>query len=83
MATLQNYNYTSEQLINLAAQIGQLKIDQQNQQREMGDAQQATKDKWRHYDELSAYAYHLREIAKIEFANDSQLLEKLGIFRRS
>ncbi len=83
VAALQNYNYTPEKLTNLGAQIDELKTLQQEQKREMGDAQQATQDKWAWFNELKSYAYHLREIAKIEFENEPQLLEKLGIFIRS
>ncbi len=81
--TMQTYSYTSEALIAQQEEVGSLKSLQQTQQREMGEAQQATKDKWMYYSQLKKWCYQLTELAKIEFEDDAQLLEKLGILVRS
>ena len=75
---MQTYGYTTDQ-----QEVNNLKSLQQAQLREMGEAQQATKDKWEHDSQLKKWCSHLSEIAKIEFEDDAQLLEKLGILVRS
>jgi len=80
---MQNFGYTTEGLTANQQHAATLRNLQEKRQREMGDAQQATKDKWGKYEELKAFDRDLKEIARIEFENDPQLLEKLGILVRS
>jgi hypothetical protein len=49
----------------------------------MGQAQQATQDKWNKFKPMHERCDVLREIAKIEFEDDAQHIEKLGILVRS
>lgn len=79
VAILGNYGYTPEALSVGKQEVGTLKTLQENQVREMGDAQQATKDKAEKYSQLKDWCRHLKGVAEIEFENDPQLLEKLGI----
>lgn len=81
--TMQGYGYTNETLTAQQQEVANLKSLQQAQQREMGEAQQATKDKWEYYNQLKKWCDHLTELAKIEFEDDAQLLEKMGILVRS
>ena len=83
VTSMQTFGYTTESITALKGRVEALKCLQQNQQREVGDAQQATDDKWKSFEELKNWCYKLREIAKIEFEDDPQLLEKLGILARS
>ena len=80
---MQGFGYTTETLTANQQSAATLRSLQEKRQREMGDAQQATKDKWSRYEELKAFDRDLKEIARIEFENDPQLLEKLGILVRS
>ncbi|MFW5758908.1 MAG: hypothetical protein ACOCYO_09520, partial [Bacteroidota bacterium] len=82
-ATIPSYGYTIEILSAQQQEVDSLKALQQTQQREMGEAQQATKDKWENFNQLKKWCDHLTELAKIEFEDDAQLLEKLGILVRS
>lgn len=83
LTSMQTFGYTTESITALQGKVTNLKSLQQDQQREMGDTQQATDDKWKSYEELKNWCYKLKEIAKIEFEDDPQLLEKLGILVRS
>tara|TARA_R110001583_G_scaffold39735_2_gene127206 strand:+ start:1046 stop:1699 length:654 start_codon:yes stop_codon:yes gene_type:complete len=83
ISSMQGFGYTSESITALQAKLKKLKDLQQTQQQEIGDAQQATDDKWNSYNQLKDFCYKLREVAKIEFESDPQLLEKLGILVRS
>ncbi len=83
LTAMQIFGYTSESLIAQQTKLKRLKSLQQTQQREIGDAQQATDEKWNSYNLLKDFCYKLREVAKIEFESDPQLLEKLGILVRS
>jgi hypothetical protein len=83
IATMQNYGYSSEKLTTLQQEVTNLKTLQETQKREMGEAQQATKTKWELHGQLKKWCDHLTEIARIEFEDDAQLLEKLGILVRS
>ncbi len=83
ITTLLGFNYTPEKITTEQTKVAEVKTLQQEQRRETGDAQQATKDKWELYNQLKNYCNKLRDIARIEFENDPQLLEKLGIFVRS
>jgi hypothetical protein len=83
LATMQNYGYTSETLTTQQQEVTNLKTLQQAQQREKGEAQQATQIKWELSSQLKKWCNHLTEIARIEFEDDAQLLEKLGILVRS
>ena len=79
---MQTYSYTLEALTALQQEVKNLKSLQQAQQSEMGEAQQATKDKWNNYNQLKKWCDQLTDLSKIEFDNDAQLLEKLGILVR-
>jgi len=81
--TIQSYGYTTEQLNAQQQQVESLKVLQQTRQREMGEAQQATKTKWERFNQLKTWCNHLTELARIEFEDDAQLLEKMGILIRS
>ena len=83
ITSMQSFGYTAESITAIKDRIEALKGLQQGQKREMGDAQQATDNKWKSYDELRNWCYKLLEVAKIEFEDDPQLLEKLGILARS
>jgi hypothetical protein len=83
LATMQTYGFTEESLNAQQQEVDNLKGLQQTQQREMGEAQQATKDKWENFNQLKKWCDHLSELAKIEFDEDAQILEKLGILVRS
>ncbi len=83
LTSMQAFGYTSESLTAQQTKLKALKDLQQTQQQEIGDAQQATDDKWISYNQLKDFCYKLREVAKIEFESDPQLLEKLGILVRS
>lgn len=83
VSTLGSYGYTPEALSVSQQEVGALKTLQENQHREIGDAQQATKDKAEKYSQLKDWCRHLKGVAQIEFENDPQLLEKLGIRVRS
>lgn len=83
ITSMQGFGYTSESLAALQTKLRKLNELQQIQQQEIGDAQQATDQKWNSYNQLKDFCYKLREVAKIEFENDPQLLEKLGILVRS
>lgn len=81
--TMQTYSYTSEELTTRQQEVVSLKSLQQTQQREMGEAQQATHTKWELQSQLKKWCNQLTELAQIEFEDDAQLLEKLGILVRS
>ena len=55
----------------------------QAREREEGDAQQATKDRDKKFDELSDWCSLYRRVAMLAFTNDAQYLEKLGIVVKS
>ena len=80
---LGNYGYTKESLQTLSDEVQKIKSLQERQHLEMGDAQQATQEKWDKFEELKDYCYHLTEVARIEFEEDPQYLEKLGMLARS
>jgi hypothetical protein len=80
--TMQTYSYASEELTAQQQEVASLKSLQQAQQREMGEAQQATQTKWELHGQLKKWCNQLTELAKIEFEDDAQLLEKLGILVR-
>lgn len=81
--TMQTYSYTNEELTAQQQEVVSLKSLQQAQQREMGEAQQATQTKWVLHGQLKKWCDQLTELSKIEFEDDAQLLEKLGILVRS
>ena len=83
LTDMQGFGYTSESITAQQTRLHALKVLQEKQQQEIGDAQQATDKKWDSYNQLKDFCYKLREVAKIEFENDPQLLEKLGIMVRS
>lgn len=83
LSSMQTFGYTNESITTQQTKLEMLKGLQQTQQQEIGDAQQATDDKWNSYNQLKDFCYKLREVAKIEFESDPQLLEKLGILVRS
>lgn len=80
---MQTFGYTADQLTADQQEIETLKTLQEEQHREMGDAQQVTKDKWEKFKLLKDWCDTLKEIAIIEFEDDAQYLEKLGILARS
>jgi hypothetical protein len=80
--TMQAYSYTLEALTAQQQEVNDLKSLQQAQHSEMGEAQQATKEKWDNYKQLKKWCDQLTELAKIEFEDDAQILEKLGILVR-
>jgi hypothetical protein len=80
--TMQAYSYTLEALTAQQQEVNDLKSLQQVQHSEMGEAQQATKEKWDNYKQLKKWCDQLTELAKIEFEDDAQILEKLGILVR-
>ncbi|GET29350.1 hypothetical protein [Prolixibacter sp. SD074] len=81
--TMQTYSYTNEKLTAQQQEVDSLKSLQQAQQREMGEAQQSTQTKWKLHSQLKKWCNQLTELSKIEFEDDAQLLEKLGILVRS
>ncbi|PXY01650.1 hypothetical protein DF185_09285 [Marinifilum breve] len=83
ITAMQGLGYTNESITTMQTKLRNLKNLQQTKQQEIGDAQQATDLKWNSYNQLKDFCYKLREVAKIEFENDPQLLEKLGILVRS
>ena len=83
VAVMQNYKYPQETIDAGKQEVQDLKALQEQQTRETGEAQQATLDKQTLFEQLEAFCHHLREVAKLEFENEPQLLEKLGIFVRS
>jgi hypothetical protein len=83
LAAMENFGYTTEQLQADQEEVQNLKVLQHQQFTEMGQAQQATQDKWNKFKEMHARCDVLREVAKIEFEDDAQHLEKLGILVRS
>jgi len=83
LSAMQSFGYTSESITAQQTKLKMLKDLQQTQQQEIGDSQQATDDKWNSYNQLKDFCYKLREVAKIEFESDPQLLEKLSILVRS
>lgn len=78
-----NYGYTGEQLAGDQKEIAEVRTLQQDQRREMGEAQLATEEKWDKFKKLDKFCDHLREVASIEFKDEPQHLEKLGILVRS
>ena len=78
-----NYGYTREQLAAEQEEIANVRKLQQDRRREMGEAQLATEEKWDKFGKLEKYCDHLREVASIEFKDEPQHLEKLGIIARS
>jgi hypothetical protein len=80
--TMQAYSYTLEALTAQQQEVNDLKSLQQAQHSEMGEAQLATKEKWDYYKQLKKWCDQLTELAKIEFEDDAQILEKLGILVR-
>ncbi|WP_421920805.1 hypothetical protein [Marinifilum sp.] len=83
ITSMQTFGYSNETITSMQNKLHNLKSLRQVQQQEIGDAQQATNQKWNSYNLLKEFCYKLSEVAKIEFENDAQLLEKLGILVRS
>jgi hypothetical protein len=83
LKAMENLGYTKDQLTKDQEEVTRLRTLQKTQQSEMGDPQQITHEKKDTFSELKKWCHRLSEIAKIEFEDEPQYLEKLGILARS
>lgn len=83
MDSLAEYGYTSEKIQQESALLNQIAVKNQQQKKEMGEAQAATQARDKKIDELAKWVSNLRAVAKVALADDPQQLEKLGILART
>lgn len=83
MKALTQYGYTTEKLQQESALLNQIAAKNQQQKKEMGEAQAATQARDKKIDELAHWISDLRAVAKVAMADDPQQLEKLGILART
>jgi hypothetical protein len=78
------FGITADIITQNIVAIAELKTLQEIRQREIGDAQKATLERNKKFDELKVWHNDLRDLVKILFQNsEAQYLEKLGILVRS
>ncbi len=80
---MSTYGYTDEKLLTEQQQIIDLKTAKRNQEKEKGQAQQATLNRDKKLDELDSWVSDFIVIARIALEETPQFLEKLGILERS
>ncbi|MGE5605242.1 MAG: hypothetical protein ACM3YE_06065 [Bacteroidota bacterium] len=80
---LSKYGYSPESLQQESELLNQIVIRNQQQKKEMGEAQAATQARDKKIDELAHWISDLRAVAKVALADDPQQLEKLGILART
>lgn len=83
MNALSKYGYSSERLQQEAGLLNQIALKNQQQKKEMGEAQAATQARDKKIDELAHWVSDLRAVAKVALADNPQQLEKLGILART
>lgn len=83
MNALSKYGYSSERLQQEAGLLNQIALKNQQQKKEMGEAQAATQARDKKIDELAHWISDLRAVAKVALADNPQQLEKLGILART
>jgi anion-transporting ArsA/GET3 family ATPase len=82
MDSLAEYGYTIEKIQQESALLNQVAVKNQQQKKEMGEAQASTQARDEKIDELAKWISNLRAVAKVALADDPQQLEKLGILAR-
>ncbi|NLW46023.1 MAG: hypothetical protein GXY86_01600 [Firmicutes bacterium] len=83
MNALALYGYTTEKLQQESDLLSQITVKNQQQKKEMGEAQASTQARDEKIDELAKWISNLRAVAKVALADDPQQLEKLGILART
>jgi hypothetical protein len=83
MDSLAEYGYTVEKLQQESDLLNQIAVKNQQQKKEMGEAQASTQARDKKIDELAKWVSNLRAVAKVALADDPQQLEKLGILART
>ncbi len=83
MNALTQYGYTTEKLQQESTLLNQIAARNQQQKKEIGEAQAATQARDKKIDELAHWISDLRAVAKVALADDPQQLEKLGILART
>lgn len=83
MNALSLYGYTTEKLQQESDLLSQITVKNQQQKKEMGEAQASTQARDEKIDELAKWISNLRAVAKVALADDPQQLEKLGILART
>ena len=79
LTSLEKFGITSEKLIQAKQEIESLKPLRNEAMSEKGQAQEATRIRNSKMELLEDYCYELKTIATIALADNSQLLEELGI----
>ncbi len=83
-APLLPYGFVVENITAEVASLESLFQLQQNREREVGDAEHATKVRDAKLEELSDFCKHLRDLVRLIFEDEeTQYLEKLGLLARS
>lgn len=78
------FGYTVESLTAQKNALMELKTIQQEREREIGDAQRATKERDAKFEELSIFCKRLSRLLRLLFVgDDAQYLEKVGLLARS
>lgn len=83
MDSLVKYGYTTEKIQQESTLLNQIAAKNQEQRKEMGEAQASTQARDKKIDELAKWVSDLRAVAKVALADDPQQLEKLGILART
>jgi hypothetical protein len=83
MNDLSQYGYSPTKLEQEIGLINQVAAKNNEQKKEVGEAQKATQVRDKKIDELSKWVSDLRAVAKVALADDRQQLEKLGILART
>ena len=78
-----NIGYSPERISNEYAQLQELIMAESHQQKQIGEAQEATLERDAKLEELFAWAARLRRVAKIVLEEHPQMSERLGILDRS